>query len=290
MRPKLLDLYCCEGGAARGYDMAGFDVYGVDLFTAIEGGFSRKRYPYPSVQGDVLLVMAALVAGDSALFTTLNRMDPVCRLGLDDFAVIHASPPCQHASAGTRAMRAHGDDRHPALVEPTRDLLRETGLPYVIENVKGAALRNPVALCGCMFDLTARDADGLPLRLERERLFESNMDILAPRPCDHDPDVWVAGAYGGGRKAKRLPGETLAEVAPRDRHEAKYVRKGGYVPRSMPVLQALLGIDWMTKGGMNQAIPPAYTEWIGWQLRVALARDIRSGVVRRWKHEREGVA
>lgn len=257
-RPKLLDGCCCEGGCWKGYTDAGFDVYGIDLFTE----FTRSRYPGPAYQGDVVLALTLLLAGLALPFT--HKDGQVEWLRLSDFAGIHMSPPCQHASAGTRALRKKGKE-YPALVEPVRWLLEQTGLPWVIENVKGAALRDPVMLCGSMFGLGARDEDGLPLRLERHRLFESNFPIHPPRPCFHDPDVWVAGSYGGSRRARRHAGESLASVAPRDRHEAKYVRHGGYVPRSARVRQELLGIDWMTAGGMAQSVPPVYAEHVGLQ-------------------------
>jgi DNA (cytosine-5)-methyltransferase 1 len=258
-RPKLLDLFCCEGGASVGYERAGCAVYGVDLFV----DFTRGRYPGPAHTGDAILLLARLLAGESVPFTHLDGR--VEWLVLSDFAFIHASPPCQHASAGTRALRKDGAE-YLALIAPTRWLLQQTGLRWVIENVRGADLRNPVELCGCQFGLTALDEDGLPLRLERPRHFESNVTLTAPRPCYHDPGVWVAGSYGGARKAKRRPGETLAEVAPRDRYAAKYVRKGGYVPRSKRVQQDLLGIDWMTVRGMHQSLPPIYCQHIGVQL------------------------
>lgn len=239
-KPRLLDLYCCEGGAAVGYHRSGFEVVGVDIFEE----FTQARYPFQSHEADAI--------------------EFVKEHG-HKFDVIHASCPCQHASAGTRSLRQDGKE-YPELIEPTRDALIATGKPYVIENVSGSALDDPVTLCGCMFDLTANDADGLPLRLERPRLFESNVPLTSPRPCYHDPDVWVAGAYGGAHRAKRGPTESLAEVAPRDRYATKYVRHGGYVPRSKAVLQGLLGIDWMTVRGMHQSIPPAYTEHLGRQL------------------------
>jgi hypothetical protein len=75
---------------------------------------------------------------------------------------------------------------------------------------------DPVALCGCMFDLSTIDTDGIRIHLKRERLFETNWGLTAPQPCDHAGIEWFAGAYGGAR---------------RDKYEAKYVRKGGYVPR-----------------------------------------------------------
>lgn len=252
-RPWLLDLFCCEGGASRGYDMAGFNVFGVDLFKHRDAkgrtvGFSQKRYPYRSYQGDALHFMQRLVAGEPI------PAGPGLRL--DVFSAIHASPPCQHASAGTRAMRAHGDERHPALIEPVRELLIKTGLPYVIENVEGAALRDPVTYCGTMVRLHATDSDGTPLEMWRHRLFETNWDLLPPGACSHG---WyseqVAGSYGGAR---------------RDKAEARHVRHGGYVP-AKSVQQELLGIDWMTEGGMYQALPPAYTRHIGGQLLSVIA-------------------
>lgn len=225
MKPRLLDLFCCEGGAAMGYYRAGFDVVGVDLFE----DYNRARYPFPSHKGDAV----------EFIHEHGHRFD-----------VIHASPPCQHRSAGTRSLRKHGQKSYPELIGPTRDALIATGKPYVIENVRGADLIDPVQLCGCMFDLVAVDTDGILLHLERGRLFESNIPLTAPRPCDHSDHEWVGGSYGGAR---------------RDKYEAKYVRRGGYVP-SIPVQRVLLGIDWMTQKGMFQAIPPAYTEHIGRQL------------------------
>lgn len=237
-RPKLLDLFCCEGGAARGYDLAGFDVYGVDLFTTIKGGFSRKRYPYPARTRDVIDLLRSLLDGQQVIF------DDGHLLHLDSFTAIHASPPCQHASAGTRAMRSKGDDRHPALIEPVRDLLQQTGLPYVIENVKGAALLDPITLCGTMFMLSATDDDWTPLEMWRHRLFESNVPLYPPSDCAHGwYSTQVAGSYGGAR---------------RNKDEARNVRHGGYVP-SKNVQQDLLDIDWMTERGMHQSLPPSYT-------------------------------
>src|SRR5690606_8906092 len=142
----------------------------------------------------------------------------------------------------------------PKLIPAVRALLDQTGLPYVIENVKdaGPEMLNPVALCGCMFDLSTIDTDGVRIHLQRLRLFEANWALKAPRACDHTDHEWVAGAYGGAR---------------RDKHEAKYVRKGGYVPREKEVVAALLGVDHpMTWNGLFECIPPAYSEWIGRQV------------------------
>jgi DNA (cytosine-5)-methyltransferase 1 len=220
-----LDLFCCEGGAAVGYHRAGFDVVGVDR----EARFAR-RYPFELHQGDALTFV---------------------REHGREFDVIHASPPCQRYSHGTVAGHAH---KHPDLLGPTRAALVLTGRPYVIENVPRAPLHSPLVLCGSMFDLATEDDDGTPLRLERHRLFESSLLLAAPRPCNHDRTVRVAGSYGGAR---------------RDKDDARLIRKGGYVP-SVAVQQRLLGIDWMTQHGMYQSVPPAYTEFLGHQLMAHL--------------------
>lgn len=212
-----------------GYHRAGFDVHGIDLFV----DYNQKRYPFTSEKFDAL--EALNVAGF-----------------VEQFAAIHASPPCQRYSI-TNAARKHD---YPDLIGPVRDLLVATGKPYVIENVVGAPLVDPVELCGCMFDLKAVDDDGAVLHLQRARLFESNVPLTAPGPHDHGDHKWVGGCYGGAR---------------RDKHEAKYVRKGGYVPPNKAVVEAYMGIDWMTWKGMYQAIPPAYTEHIGRQLLEVVA-------------------
>ena len=188
--------------------------------------YTRKRYPFASHQGDALEFLRSP------------------RVAM--FDAIAASPPCQRYSITNAARQAD----YPDLIGPVRGLLEATGKPYVIENVEGAPLVNPTELCGCMFGLTAVDDDGIKLHLQRTRLFESNV-LLMQMEHDHSDHEWVGGCYGGAR---------------RDKYEAKYVRKGGYVPRNKAVVEAYMGIDWMTWKGLHQAIPPAYTEHIGYQL------------------------
>ncbi|MFJ4711286.1 class I SAM-dependent methyltransferase [Streptomyces sp. NPDC088785] len=122
-RPRLLDLYCCQGGAAKGYADAGFDVTGVDIAP-------QPRYPFRFIQADAITFL--------------------CKHGAE-FDFIHASPPCQH---DTDCQRLRGND-HPDLIRPTRDALNASGRPWVMENVRGAVakLRGPVMLCGQMFRL-----------------------------------------------------------------------------------------------------------------------------------------
>lgn len=234
---RILDLYCGEGGAGMGYSRAGFDVFGVDT----DAG-RLKLYPFPSVKADALEYLAAHG---------------------HEYDAIHASPPCTGYSRGTAAIPDRLD-RYDRLIAATRDLLLETGKPYVIENVADARpeLIDPVMLCWSMFNTpgSVTDTDGTPLRMERHRLFESNVALFPPATCNHPSGVQVAGAYGGAR---------------RDKVEAREVRKGGYVPASIAVLRELTGLSWASEKGCFLSIPPAYTEHIGAQLIEALTASER---------------
>lgn len=159
-KPRLLDLFCAAGGAARGYDLAGFDVVGVDLN-------HFKRYPYPQITTDALKLDVRF---------------------LRTFDAIHASPPCQ----GYTEMRAPGQKGAPRLIPQVRKLLKAAGVPYIIENVENArwAMEDPICLCGSMFGL---EAEGH--QLQRHRLFECSFDVKPPRPCQHRQPV--IGVYGG---------------------------------------------------------------------------------------------
>jgi DNA (cytosine-5)-methyltransferase 1 len=218
-KPKLLDLFCGAGGSAVGYHRAGFEVVGVDLSP-------QKNYPFEFHQADAM---------------TFDR---------SGFDVIHASPPCQGYSISNNAYRG-GD--HPMLVDDMRDLLEETGKPYVIENVVGAPMPNAITLCGASFGLTATDDDGSTLYLRRHRLFESNQ-MLFSLPCGckamKRKGYNCGGVYGGGSSNLSY---------------ARHERFGGYTPRGA-VRKELMAIDWMTVKELSQAIPPAYTEYIGLQL------------------------
>jgi DNA (cytosine-5)-methyltransferase 1 len=158
---------------------------------------------------------------------------------LDGFDAIHASPPCQAYSAGRNIWRGRlAEDRHPDLVGPVRDMLTASGRPYVIENVVGAPLRNPTVLCG----------DSFALGVKRHRLFETSFFIWAPPVCRKaHPDFFVS-VFGGGAKARKA---------------------GRGFPKTNVVhadASAAMGIDWMTRDELSEAIPPAYTAFIGEQL------------------------
>lgn len=112
LRPKILDLFCCEGGAGMGYHRAGFDVFGVDLFE----DYTQARYPFPSYRCDALATMRHLLDGYLVPFQGE-------RLGLEDFDAIHASPPCQRYSITNAARKAD----YPDLIAPTRLALQATG-------------------------------------------------------------------------------------------------------------------------------------------------------------------
>ena len=233
-RPRLLDLYSCAGGAARGYHDAGFDVVGVDI--------NRQRnYPYEHHVADAIEFV---------------------REHGHEFDAIHASPPCQAYSIAT-AGNPEARSKHTRLIAATREALVESGRPWVIENVAQARseMQSPIMLCGRMFGLEAEDEDGLRLVLDRHRLFEANIPLEAPEHPKHD-DSQVAGVYGGARRSSK-PDATPAD----DRYAAKHERKGGYVPRSKRVQQELLGVDWMTVREMQESIPPAYSRYVGQQLR-----------------------
>lgn len=211
-KPLLLDLFCGAGGAAAGYHQAGFDIVGVDIVT-------QPRYPFTFIQADAMQV-------DAGFFL--------------QFDAVHASPPCQAYS--DLAKRNRNADSWPRLIEPVREMLRGSGLPYVIENVEGAPLLKPVVLCGTMFP---------KLRVIRHRLFESNVPLLSPAHGTH-PLVFTYDR----RKAHfgRLDQNT------------SYVQVTGGGNCSVANARAAMGIDWMTKAELNESIPPAYTHLIGAQL------------------------
>ena len=232
--PRLLDLFCCEGGAAAGYKRAGWHVTGVDVLD------KSDRY-----------------AGDE--FVKGDALDYLTKHG-HKFDAVHASPPCQGYTIAT-AGNPEARGQHARLIAETRWLMQLTGKPWVIENVQQARSQmvDPILLCGRMFGMETDDEDGEPLVLDRHRLFESNVPLVAPAHPKHDGRQ-VAGVYTGGRARK--PGATAAE----HRHDCRTNRRGGYVPASREVRQRLLGIDWMTDKGMAESIPPAYAEYVGRQL------------------------
>ena len=208
-RPRLLDLFCGAGGCSVGYHRAGFDVVGVD-------NRPQPRYPYTFVQADAM------------------------RFPLDGFDAIHASPPCQDHSSLNNVIKV--DHESGWMLPATRDRLRSWGGTYVIENVPGAPMVEPLMLCGASFGLYA---GGYALR--RHRLFESNVFLMGPGcACPRR----ILGVYGDGGPGLYSRGRKASSGEAR----------------------ALMGIDWMNRREISQAIPPAYTQFIGEQLLTHLAR------------------
>jgi DNA (cytosine-5)-methyltransferase 1 len=206
---KLLDLYCKAGGASKGYQLAGFEVVGVDIK-------KQKRYPYEFIQADCLELM--------------KDMD-----FLRSFDVITASPPCQTHSITQHLRNAQGKSTDKVdLIPQTREALIASGKPYVIENVPGAPLINPIQMCGSYFGLKVR----------RHRRFESNLPIVGS-PCDHKNQGKPVGVYGSMRDE---------------------IPKGGHTAKSIEEAREAMGIDWMIWGELVEAIPPIYTREIGMQL------------------------
>lgn len=163
-----------------------------------------------------------------------------------EYDAIHASPPCQAYSTITKMHGSAQVASHPDLVAPSRDLLRSIGRPYVIENVAGAPLIDYVTLCGSMFGLGLHP--DRPVYLRRHRIFESPVWISPPGPCAHDGTALQVNGHPGG-SSKRDPKAAFGS-------SAEWARA--------------MGIDWMQAPEMAEAIPPAYTEWVGRALIDAL--------------------
>jgi DNA (cytosine-5)-methyltransferase 1 len=213
MSYRLLDLFSGAGGSAMGYHRAGFEVVGVD-------SAPMPRYPFEFHQADAL---------------------EYCAAHGQEFDVIHASPPCQRYTIGRKIHNS--GERHPDLVGPTRDLLNAIGEPWIIENVPGAPLHDPITLCGVMFGL----------HVFRHRLFESSVMLMAPA---HEKHNGTTGATDGYSTLARGSNGYICVAG------HNFIREEGAVA---------MGIDWMrTRHELAQAIPPAYTEYIGRQLLDAL--------------------
>lgn len=185
-----------------GYKQAGFEVMGVDIEP-------QPHYPFEFYRANVLDLDIGF---------------------LREFDAVAASPPCQ---AHTMAQRIMNND-HPDLIEPTRKMLKASGLPYVIENVVGAPLIDPITLCGSMFKL----------KTYRHRNFECSFPIKAPKHPEH-----VAKTTKMGRAPK--PGEFMHVV-------------GNF--SGVEKAKEAMGIDWMVRDELREAIPPAYTRYIGRRL------------------------
>jgi DNA (cytosine-5)-methyltransferase 1 len=223
-KPRLLDLFCCEGGAAKGYSDAGFEVVGVDIEP-------RKNYPFEFIQADALEV---LKDGRFVL----------------EFDAIHASPPCQAYSDSTLRHRNLGKE-YADLLGPTRDALEAVhagcGVPWVIENVPGAPMRADYVLCGSQFGLM----------LIRHRWFEVSWGPLPTlelhQPCTHD------------RRAVTITGNGTPSYTRASREKRGIAKNVGLAEK-----REIMEMPWASVYGVSQAIPPAYTRFIGEKMLAAM--------------------
>lgn len=201
-RPKLLDLFCCQGAASQGYQRAGFNVVGVDID-------QQPRYPFEFHQSDALKFL-------------LKHHH--------EFDAFHASPPCQ---AFTNAQKIRGNE-HDDFIAATRSAFQLIGKPWVIENVPGAPVRADLELCGATFGL----------HTYRHRLFESSIPLHQPLHRPHlNSTVKMGRAITEGDWYHAVGNFSGVDYVRRD-----------------------LGVPWMTRDGIRECIPPAYTEHIGRQL------------------------
>jgi DNA (cytosine-5)-methyltransferase 1 len=156
-----------------------------------------------------------------------------------EYDAIHASPPCQAYSGITRQFGR--PQEWPDLVGPVREALMDIGVPWVIENVVGAPMQSPIVLCGTSFGLGVR----------RHRLFEMSAPPILFPPCNHFRHYAMSVTGNPGGHSRRDPKSRFG---------------------LLPAWKEAMGIDWdVTAHECKEAIPPAYTEWIGRQLLAALS-------------------
>jgi DNA (cytosine-5)-methyltransferase 1 len=253
-RPRLLDAFCGAGGAAKGYMDVGFHVTGVDL------KFQPRYIGDEFIEGDALEYLAEH-----------GR----------EYDAIHASPPCQGYSIMHNLPWLKGRE-YPLLILPLREMLEGIDRPYVIENVmgarygaKGLTKRGLEAhglqagyLCGTMF--------GLPMY--RHRLFATNWWWWQPGHPKHRLNLHPRSEryiYGG--TVKGLPGGSAGMNTKPRAYNASGQGNGAQVTdvghaAGWRLAAETIGIDWMKRDELTQAIPPVFTKWIGDQLMEHLQR------------------
>lgn len=199
----VLDTFCKAGGSSKGWVDAGYEVVGVDIEP-------QPHYPYEFHLGDAI--------------------EFIYKYG-SEFFIVYGGPPCQRYSSITRT--AGTSSNHPDLIAPTRKAMQSTGRPYIIENVPGAPLINPIMLCGTMFGI-----------LEiRHRYFECNPAInVSPPPCNHHRPVVKHGR-------------------PPDRTKHFHGITGHF--SDVEWAREIRGTPWMNQEELAEAIPPHYTKWLG---------------------------
>ena len=205
---QLLDLFCCAGGAGEGYRLAGFDVTGVDIV-------EQPKNPHKFILADAL---------------------EYAREHGHKYDFIHSSPPCQAYTKAGKQWRKEGRE-YPDMIAATRSVLQEIGKPWVIENVPGAPLTNPILLNGSVFGI----------KVHRPRYFETSFKI-------QQPEVPKMKPVKMGRPVKE--GDIVQPVG-----HFSGVR---YAAKEM-------GLPWMGQKELAQAIPPVYTRYISEKWKEAIA-------------------
>lgn len=216
----------CGGGGCS----VGYARAGFDVYGV--DILPHPDYPYPIHVGDALEVMATLNAGGAVEFT--HRDGTVESLTLADFTALHGSPPCPRYSAATpEVYRAS----HPDLLQPTIDAFKASGLPWIVENVPRSPVPDPVMVCGRAMGLRWT---------RRHRLFASSEFLMSPGcGCGAESPYGVTG----------------------DGPEVRDYARNGRKARSVAHAREIMGIDWLTTwDDLTDAIPPAYTEYLGGQL------------------------
>lgn len=235
MKPRLLDLFCGAGGTAMGYHRAGFEVEGVDIKP-------QPHYPFKFYQADALT------------------------FPLEGYDAYHASPPCQ-AYSRLRHLPWLKGKNYPALISVTRQLLVATGKPWVIENVADAPLGQEygyIMLCGWSL---------AEMPIYRHRLFESNVPMFAPSHRPHPEVIYPGGKLGSRYSQANSACGAFGYTKTVPRSYGTFVSVVGHDgTRNFPKAKEAMGVGWMTKEELSQAIPPAYTEYIGKYLMQAVLR------------------
>lgn len=223
----LLDLFCGAGGASMGYHKAGFDVIGIDHLP-------QPQYPFRFFQMDAMALLARISHDQQSSFFVGERID-----------MIHLSPPCKEHTRAKHVREAQGrQSSEPNLLTPALKLLENVDVPWVVENVPGAPMPKELVLCGSMFGLAVR----------RHRWFCAHRDfaLFPPGPCSHEEQGKPVGVY-------HAMNDTVQGI---DRVTGRRVI-GGSTAKTLEEGQEAMGIDWMTWKPLTQAIPPAYTKYIG---------------------------
>lgn len=217
MNKRLLDLFCGVGGAGEGYQQAGFEVTGVD-------NLDQPNNPHKFILDDAL--------------------EYLIKYG-NNYDVIHASPPCQKYSVATYPYRKEGKE-YADFIEPIRNVLIQLGIPYIIENVPLAPIRNDVVLRGYVFNL----------RVIRERVFELGNGLFMLQEEMYKTDKQVkkgdfVSVFGNGSLKFHKNDSDFKE------HKGSILNNWRFA----------MGIPWAkTYKELANAIPPAYTKYIGEQI------------------------